>query len=126
MENSANVNDLKEALRYVEQETENLTRYLTESKRLSTVEPTKIFPFGLFILLLGVVLTFLTYWLYAHQYNVFVFSLSLVFAVISLYEGIKLSLFGLKLQRIDRQVKIALQNAREYKKELEQKIAECH
>ncbi|HRH45673.1 MAG TPA: hypothetical protein PKY82_28795 [Pyrinomonadaceae bacterium] len=118
------INQIKEHLRFIEDETESVKRSVEELKRISPIEESKILPIGITLLLLGFIFACVAFWSISHQFGGFLLLVNGILAFGSIYFGTKIIRFGFKFKQIIRKNDHILQKAEKLKEELEQQLAE--
>lgn len=118
------INQIKEHLRFIEDETESVKRSVEELKRISPIEESRILPIGIILLLLGFLFACAAFWSISHQFGGILFLVNAVLAFVSIYFGAKITKFGFKFKQIIRKNDRILQKAEKLKEELERQLAE--
>ena len=118
------INQIKEHLRFIEDETESVKRSVEELKRISPIEESKILPIGLTLLSLGFLFAYAAFWLVSHQFGGFLLLVNGILAFGSIYFGTKIIRFGFKFKQIIKKNDRILQKPEKLKEDLERQLAE--
>lgn len=118
------INQIKENIRFIEDETDSIRRDIEQVKRMSPIEEAKILPIGTFLLFLGSLFALGAYWSLFHHFGGIIFCLNVILAIILFYFGAKITRLGWKFKRMTKRTQIILTKAEKYKEELEKLIAE--
>ncbi len=118
------INEIKENLRFIEDETESVKRDIEETKRMSPIDQPKILPVGLIMLSAGILFAVAAFYSIPFQLGIFLFLVNGILAVGLIYFGAKITKLGYKFNRIIKRNERIVRKSERLKEELERLLAE--
>lgn len=117
------INEVKENLRFIEDEIENIKREQIYIENISPIETKNILSVGIFLLFMGFSFICSTYFGISFQMNIILNAFTSLLALIFILAGVKLTKIGIKSKRISRRTKEIVGRAEKIKKRLEDQIS---
>ena len=118
------INEIKENLRFIEDETESVKRDIEETKRMSPIDQPKILPVGLIMLFAGILFAFAAFYSIPFQLGIFLYLVNGLLACGLIYFGAKIAKLGYKFNRIIKRNERIVRKSERLKEELERMLAE--
>lgn len=118
------INEIKESLRFIEDETESVKRDIEETKRMSPIDQPKILLVGLILLSLGIMFAVVAFYSISHQLGGFLFLVNGILAFGLIYVGAIIAKLGYKFNRIIKRNERIVRKSERLKEELERMLTE--
>lgn len=117
------INEVKENLRFIEDEIANIKREQIYIEDISPFETKKFLPVGIFLFFTAFSFVCSTCFGIFFQMNIILNAFMSLLALICIFAGVKLTKIGIKSKRISRRTQEIVGKAEEIKKRLEEQIS---